>query len=64
MEHPEELSKVAGLRKQVDEVKSVMVDNIEQVSTRPRMPGFPLAMCFTHPVSISGVSLRVHQGAL
>lgn len=31
MEHPEELSKVAGLQKKVDEVKNVMVDNIEQV---------------------------------
>lgn len=31
MEHPEELSRVAGLQKKVDEVKNVMVDNIEQV---------------------------------
>ena len=31
MAHPEELSKVAGLQKKVDEVKSIMVDNIEQV---------------------------------
>lgn len=31
MEHPEELSKVAGLQKKVDEVKGIMVDNIEQV---------------------------------
>ena len=30
-EHPEELSRVAGLQKKVDEVKNVMVDNIEQV---------------------------------
>ena len=30
MEHPEELSRVAGLQKKVDEVKNVMVDNIEQ----------------------------------
>ena len=30
MAHPEELSKVAGLQKKVDEVKSIMVDNIEQ----------------------------------
>ncbi|EIE23900.1 R-SNARE protein, VAMP72-family [Coccomyxa subellipsoidea C-169] len=34
MEHPEELSKVAGLQKKVDEVKNVMVDNIEQVLAR------------------------------
>ena len=33
MEHPEELSRVAGLQKKVDEVKNVMVDNIEQVGT-------------------------------
>ena len=33
MEHPEELSKVAGLQKKVDEVKGIMVDNIEQVNT-------------------------------
>ena len=32
MEHPEELSRVAGLQKKVDEVKNVMVDNIEQAS--------------------------------
>ena len=31
MEHPEETSKVAGLQKKVDEVKGVMVDNIERV---------------------------------
>ena len=31
MEHPQELSRVAGLQKKVDEVKNVMVDNIEQV---------------------------------
>ena len=31
MDHPEELSRVAGLQKKVDEVKNVMVDNIEQV---------------------------------
>lgn len=29
--HPEELSKVAGLQKKVEEVKGIMVDNIEQV---------------------------------
>lgn len=34
MEHPEELSKVAGLQKKVDEVKGIMVDNIEQVLAR------------------------------
>ncbi|CAK0754213.1 hypothetical protein CVIRNUC_002280 [Coccomyxa viridis] len=34
MEHPEELSRVAGLQKKVDEVKNVMVDNIEQVLAR------------------------------
>ena len=31
MEHPEELSKVAGLQKKVEEVKGIMVDNIDQV---------------------------------
>ena len=30
-DHPEELSRVAGLQRKVDEVKNVMVDNIEQV---------------------------------
>ncbi len=35
MEHPEELSKVAGLQKKVDEVKNVMVDNIEQARDAP-----------------------------
>ena len=30
MDHPEELSRVAGLQRKVDEVKNVMVDNIEQ----------------------------------
>lgn len=45
MEHPEELSKVAGLQKKVDEVKNVMVDNIEQVHTPPNHSeaGSPLA---------------------
>lgn len=38
MEHPEELSRVAGLQKKVDEVKNVMVDNIEQV--RPGQPAW------------------------
>jgi vesicle-associated membrane protein 72 len=33
-EHPEELSKVAGLQKSVEEVKGIMVDNIEQVLLR------------------------------
>ena len=32
--HPEASSRVAGLQKQVDEVKSVMVENIEQVLAR------------------------------
>eukprot|EP00884_Botryococcus_braunii_P011174 jgi/Botrbrau1/20057/Bobra.200_1s0062.2 len=32
--HPEELSKVAGLQKKVEEVKGIMVDNIEQVLAR------------------------------
>ena len=32
--HPEASSRVAGLQRQVDEVKSVMVDNIEQVLAR------------------------------
>jgi vesicle-associated membrane protein 7 len=32
--HPEELSKVAAVQKQVDEVKSIMVDNIERVLER------------------------------
>lgn len=32
--HPEAASRVAGLQRQVDEVKSVMVDNIEQVLAR------------------------------
>lgn len=31
MDHPEELSKVAGLQKKVEEVKGIMVDNIDQV---------------------------------
>ena len=35
MEHPEELSRVAGLQKKVDEVKNVMVDNIEQARDAP-----------------------------
>lgn len=29
--HLQELSKVAGLQKKVEEVKGIMVDNIEQV---------------------------------
>ena len=33
-EHPEELSRVAGLQKKVDEVKNIMVDNIEKVLER------------------------------
>lgn len=30
--HVQELSKVAGLQKKVEEVKGIMVDNIEQVN--------------------------------
>ena len=37
MEHPEELSRVAGLQKKVDEVKNVMVDNIEQARDAPAL---------------------------
>lgn len=32
--HPEELNKVASVQRQVDEVKSIMVDNIEKVLER------------------------------
>lgn len=38
MEHPEELSRVAGLQKKVDEVKNVMVDNIEQARDASASP--------------------------
>ena len=41
MEHPEELSRVAGLQKKVDEVKNVMVDNIEQVGDAAALPIMP-----------------------
>lgn len=34
MEHPEELTKVAAVQKKVDEVKNIMVDNIERVLER------------------------------
>lgn len=33
-QHPEELSKVANVQKKVDEVKNIMVDNIEKVLER------------------------------
>lgn len=33
-EHPEELTKVAAVQKKVDEVKNIMVDNIEKVLER------------------------------
>lgn len=33
-QHPEELSKVASVQKKVDEVKNIMVDNIEKVLER------------------------------
>ena len=35
-EHPEELSKVARIQAQVQEVKGVMKDNIQQVSSSER----------------------------
>lgn len=34
MSHPEEVSKVASVQKQVDEVKNIMVENIEKVLER------------------------------
>lgn len=34
MQHPEELSKVASVQKKVDEVKNIMVENIEKVLER------------------------------
>lgn len=34
MAHPEEISKTAAVRRKVDEVKSIMVDNIEKVLQR------------------------------
>jgi vesicle-associated membrane protein 7 len=34
MEHPDELTKVAAVQKKVDEVKNIMVDNIERVLER------------------------------
>ncbi|CAK0779938.1 hypothetical protein CVIRNUC_004894 [Coccomyxa viridis] len=33
-EHPEEISKIASVQKKVDEVKNIMVDNIEKVLER------------------------------
>lgn len=33
-QHPEELSKVASVQKKVDEVKNIMVENIERVLER------------------------------
>jgi hypothetical protein len=32
--HPDEVSKVASVQRQVDEVKNIMVDNIERVLER------------------------------
>lgn len=51
--HPEELSKVAGLQKKVEEVKGIMVDNIEQVH-------HPLGQhCLSHESAILLLSMAI-----
>jgi hypothetical protein len=57
MEHPEELSRVAGLQKKVDEVKNVMVDNIEQAC------GVPCLFCCPVP-ALRALSYLLHAAVL
>ena len=47
----QELSKVAGLQKKVEEVKGIMVDNIEQVpkSSSTNISEMDLTICNTQP---------------
>jgi hypothetical protein len=63
MEHPEELSKVAGLQKKVDEVKNVMVDNIEQVAVAPHCssPHMHAIQCVLYSASQAAMHARRHM---